>query len=137
MKRHSRIIPDPFVIGPSGNQTVDPRPTSRGNHQILSQKDPLQAVGLLLCLGAISHWCRPREKILLPCTASPTSDSSSQVRLPYACITGAFFGHSPKYFSHLDFLALCHFVSWLSKQIEAINGEHRSFCHAIDLWTCI
>ena len=50
MKRHSRIIPDPFVIGPSGNQTVDPRPTSRGNHQILSQKDPLQAVGLLLWL---------------------------------------------------------------------------------------
>ena len=34
--------------GPSGNRTGDPHFTSRGNHQILSQKDPLQAVGLLV-----------------------------------------------------------------------------------------
>ena len=49
-------IPGPFAIKPAC-----PDFTSYGNHQILSQKDPLQAVGLLLWLGARSHWCRRRK----------------------------------------------------------------------------
>ena len=86
MKRNPRTNPGPFVIGPSGNQTRgDPHFTSRGNHQILSKKDPLQAVGLLLWLGVRSHCCRRRKYYS---TASTTSESSSKDRLLYVCITG-------------------------------------------------
>ena len=55
MKRCPRTNPGPFAIGPSGNQTGNPHFTSRGNQQILSQKDPSQAVGPLLWLGARRH----------------------------------------------------------------------------------
>ena len=43
-----------------------PHFTNRGNHQILSQKDPLQAVGLLLWLGGRRHWCRGRKYYICP-----------------------------------------------------------------------
>ena len=47
IRRYPRADPGPFAIGPSGNRTGDPHFTSKGNCQILSQKDPLQAVGQL------------------------------------------------------------------------------------------
>ena len=84
MKRYPRINLGPFANGPSGNQTGDPHFTSRWNHQILSQ-DQLQAVDLLLWLGARRHWCRCRKYYICP---APTSELSSKARLPYACITG-------------------------------------------------
>ena len=62
----ARYLLGPFTIGPSGNQTGKPDFTSRGNHQILYQKYPLQAVGLLLWLGARRHWCRRREYYICP-----------------------------------------------------------------------
>ena len=58
MKRYPRTNPGPFTIGPFGHRTGNPHFTSRGNHQILTQKDPLQAVGLPLWLGARRHWCK-------------------------------------------------------------------------------
>ena len=86
MKRYLRTIPVPFTIDSSGNQNGDAHFTSRGNYQILSQKNPLQAVGLLLWLEARRHLYR-QEILHLSSTASPTSELSSKARLPYACLT--------------------------------------------------
>ena len=67
MKRYPGTIPGPFAIGLSGNQTGDSHFTNRGNNQILTQKDPLQAVGVLLWLGARRHWwCRRRKYYICP-----------------------------------------------------------------------
>ena len=66
MKRYPRTNPGPFAIGPSGIKPATPHSTSRGNHQILSQRDQLQAVGLLLWLGASRHWCRCRKYYICP-----------------------------------------------------------------------
>ena len=49
-----------------GTEPATPNFTSRGNHQILSLKDPWQAVGLLLWLGARRHWCRHRKYYVCP-----------------------------------------------------------------------
>ena len=62
-----RGIPGPFqaclqLILP-GIEPATPQITNRQNHQILSQKDPLQTVGLLLCL---EHWCRRRKYYICP-----------------------------------------------------------------------
>ena len=43
MEKYPRIIPSPCTIDPSGNWTCGPHFTRRGNHQIISQKNPLQA----------------------------------------------------------------------------------------------
>ena len=66
MKRYPRTIPDPFAIDPSRNRTCNPHFTSRGNHQILSQKDPLYAVGLLLWLGDRRHLYRCGKYYIFP-----------------------------------------------------------------------
>ena len=52
MSKYFRTVPDPFAIIPSGNWTGDHHFTSRRNHQILTQKDPLWAMGLLLWMEA-------------------------------------------------------------------------------------
>ena len=54
----------------------------------LSQKNPLQAVGLPLWLGTRWHWCKLRKHYICPALASPTSELSSKARLQYPCITG-------------------------------------------------
>ena len=56
----------PFRNWSFQESTGDPHFTSRGNNQILSQKDPLQAVGLLLWLGARRHWYRCRKYYICP-----------------------------------------------------------------------
>ena len=40
-----RILPDPFAVDQSRNRTSEPHFTSRGNHRILFQKNPLRAGG--------------------------------------------------------------------------------------------
>ena len=69
-------------------EPATPHFTSRGNHQILSQNDPLQPSGLLLWLGAYKALVQTQEILHLPNTASPTSELSSKGRLPYTCIIG-------------------------------------------------
>ena len=89
MKRHPRTIPGPIPISTSWSQTRNLHFTSRGNHQIFSQKHPLQAVSLLLWLGARMHWCRRRKHYIFP---APLCFTNLQIILqrppPYACITG-------------------------------------------------
>ena len=78
-------VPGPFQalsqLVPTGIKTDKPQFSLLGNRQILSQKDPLQAVGLPLWLGARRHWWYKTHR------QSPTSELSSDTRLPYACIT--------------------------------------------------
>ena len=57
IKRYRKTIPRYFAVS-SRNQSDDRQFISRGCHQIRSQKDPLQAVDLLLWLGAKWYWCR-------------------------------------------------------------------------------
>ena len=69
---------------------------SRGNRQILTQKNPLQEVGLLLWPGGRMHWRRRNKEILHPpSTASPAFKLSSKSGLPYNCITG--YATTPPY----------------------------------------
>ena len=58
--------PVTFTIGLSRNRTGHSHFTSRQNHHFLSQKDSLQAVGLLFWLGARRHWCRRRKYYICP-----------------------------------------------------------------------
>ena len=63
--------PDPFAIGPSGNQTGDLQRHRYGGHEI-----PLEAVGLLLWLGVRRDWCRRSKYYISPVRKT---SSSSQV----------------------------------------------------------
>ena len=66
-------------------------PPHRGrNHQILSQKSPLQAAGLLLWLGARRHCYKPKKIQHPTSTASQTSKISSKATLSYKVV------HTPR-----------------------------------------
>ena len=89
LRNHEEVpqtIPGPFAIDSSGDQTNNPHFTSRGIHQILSQKDLLEAVGLLLWLGARRHRCRCRKYYICPATLhQPPNDLPN---LGCSCIRG-------------------------------------------------
>ena len=56
MKRYPMTIPGcPFAMGPFMNQTINAHFSSRWNRQILSQKTPLQTVGLIFKRG-VARW---------------------------------------------------------------------------------
>ena len=69
LTKHKEVSQDhssPLEISPSWNRTGEPHFTGKENHQILSQKDPLRAVSLLLWLGARRHLCRHRKYYISP-----------------------------------------------------------------------
>ena len=106
MKRYPRTNPGPFAIGPSGNHTGGPHFTSRRNYQILSQKDSLQAVGLLLWLGAKRHWCRCRKYYLCPAPSHQPTNYPPKLGCHMLALQGTLQPHLRFYPCYLYYYAV-------------------------------
>ena len=109
MKRYPRTNPGPFAIGPSGNRTCDPPPphfTSRGNHQILSQKCTSICVSTSLAGSSRrrNNYTCPAPLRQPPVTFADYYLSANIEFRNKACTRGKYYSFTELYFVLLIFI---------------------------------
>ena len=109
MEKYPRTIPGPIPIGPKENRISNPHFTSWQNYQILSQKDPSWAVGLLLWLDGRRYWCLYRKYFLFPAYTSHLGCLTLSLHSmlgPHLLASAVF--EERKVFSHVNLGSLLH-----------------------------